>query len=289
MTATELNFGQVKPLILAFKDRFLDVSKPVVMGILNVAPDSFFDGGKYNSEKETITQTEKMLSEGAAIIDIGAVSTRPGAKEISQKEECQRLMPVIKTMVKQFPGATFSIDTSRSHVAEMAIQEGAQMVNDISGGTFDNQMPKTIAHLKVPFVMMHIQGTPKIMQVNPHYDNVIEEVKNFFELQLNKFKEFGVTENIILDPGFGFGKTVEQNYLLLNNLSAFRDFGFPIMVGLSRKSMINKVLKIKPIEALNGTIILNTIALLNGANVLRVHDVKEAVQAIELVQFYKKT
>lgn len=163
------------------------------------------------------------------------------------------------------------------------------MVNDISGGTFDNQMPKTIAHLKVPFVMMHIKGTPQNMQVDPHYDNVIEEVKNFFELQLNKFKEFGVTENIILDPGFGFGKTVEQNYLLLNNLSAFRDFGFPIMVGLSRKSMINKVLKIKPIEALNGTIILNTIALLNGANVLRVHDVKEAVQAIELVQFYKKT
>jgi len=289
MPAIDLGTVPSKTYQLKLRNKILDLQKPVVMGILNVAPDSFFDGGKYNSEKETITQTEKMLSEGAAIIDIGAVSTRPGAKEISQKEEWQRLMPVIKTMVKQFPGATFSIDTSRSHVAEMAIQEGAQMVNDISGGTFDNQMPKTIAHLKVPFVMMHIKGTPQNMQVDPHYDNVIEEVKNFFELQLNKFKEFGVTENIILDPGFGFGKTVEQNYLLLNNLSAFRDFGFPIMVGLSRKSMINKVLKIKPIEALNGTIILNTIALLNGANVLRVHDVKEAVQAIELVQFYKKT
>ncbi len=171
----------------------------------------------------------------------------------------------------------------------MAIQEGAQMVNDISGGTFDKQMPKTIAHLKVPFVMMHIQGTPQNMQVDPHYDNVVEEVKNFFELQLNKFKEIGVSENIILDPGFGFGKTMEHNYRLLNELKVFGDLGFPVMAGLSRKSMINKVLKIKPVEALNGTIILNTIALLNGAYVLRVHDVKEAVQAIELVQFYKKT
>lgn len=289
MPATDLGTVPSKTFQLKLRDKILDLQKPVVMGILNVAPDSFFDGGKYNSEKEAIHQTEKMLSEGAAIIDIGAVSTRPGAKEISQKEEWQRLMPVIKTMVKQFPGATFSIDTSRSHVAEMAIQEGAQMVNDISGGMFDNRMPETIARLKVPFVMMHIKGTPQNMQVDPHYNNVVEEVKKFFELQLEKFNEIGVTENIILDPGFGFGKTVEQNYLLLNNLSAFRDFGFPIMVGLSRKSMINKVLKIKPIEALNGTIILNTIALLNGANVLRVHDVKEAVQAIELVQFYKKT
>lgn len=289
MTATELNFGQVKPLILAFKDRFLDVSKPVVMGILNVAPDSFFDGGKYNSEKETITQTEKMLSEGAAIIDIGAVSTRPGAKEISEKGEWQRLQPVLKTLINQFPEAIFSVDTYRSYIAEIAIQEGAKMVNDISGGTFDSRMPETIAKLKVPFVLMHIKGTPQNMQVDPHYDNVVEEVKKFFELQLKKFKEIGVSENIILDPGFGFGKTVEHNYRLLRELKVFGDLGFPVMAGLSRKSMINKLLKIKPVEALNGTTILNTVALLNGANVLRVHDVKEAIQAIELVQFYKKT
>jgi dihydropteroate synthase len=289
MTATELNFGQVTPLILAFKDRFLDVSKPAVMGILNVAPDSFFDGGKYNSEKETITQTKKMLSDGASIIDIGAVSTRPEAKEISEEGEWQRLQPVLKTLINQFPEAIFSIDTYRSYIAEMAIQEGAQMVNDISGGTFDSRMPETIARLKVPFVMMHIQGTPQNMQVDPHYDNVVEEVKKFFELQLKKFKEIGVSENIILDPGFGFGKTMEHNYRLLRELKVLGDLGFPVMAGLSRKSMINKVLKIKPVEALIGTTILNTIALLNGANVLRVHDVKEAVQAIELVQFYKKT
>lgn len=288
MPATDMGTVPSKTFQLKLRDKILELQKPVVMGILNVAPDSFFDGGKYNSKKEAINQTEKMLREGAAIIDIGAVSTRPGAKEVSQEEEWQRLMPVLETMVKHFPEAIFSIDTSRSQIAEMAIQEGAQMVNDISGGTFDNHMPKTIANLKTPFVMMHIQGTPQNMQVHPHYDNVIEDVKNFFAIQLKKFKEIGVTENIILDPGFGFGKTMEHNYQLLKNLNAFSDLGFPIMVGLSRKSMINKVLKTKPEEALNGTTVLNVISLMNGANILRVHDVKEAIQAIELVQFFKK-
>jgi dihydropteroate synthase len=273
--------------ILKFKDRILDLRGPIAIGILNITPDSFYDGGKFNSEKEILSQTEKMLREGAAIIDIGAVSTRPGSEEIPEKEEWQRLGPVIKSLVSHFPESIFSVDTYHSCVAEWSVNEGVQMVNDISGGTFDKEMFATIARLKVPFVIMHIKGTPKDMQLNPKYDNVVKEVKNFFALQLQHFANLGVKSHLILDPGFGFGKSVDHNYQLLKNLEAFHDFGFPILAGLSRKSMINKVIKTKPEEALNGTTVLNVLALLNGASILRVHDVKEAVQAIKLVQFYR--
>ena len=257
------------------------------MGILNVTPDSFYDGGKYSSETDIIAQTEKMLNEGAAIIDIGAISTRPGAKLLSEDEEWLRLEPILKLLISHFPDAVFSVDTFRSKIADMAIKEGVQIVNDISAGTFDSQMPETISRQKVPYIMMHMQGTPQTMQLNPQYNDVVSEVKSFFEKQLLKFKNAGVTENIILDPGFGFGKTMEHNYQLLSNLKTFKDLGYPVLVGLSRKSMINKVLKTKPEEALNGTTVLNTIALMNSADILRVHDVKEARQAIELVQFFR--
>jgi dihydropteroate synthase len=289
MTAAELNDSQEKSLILTFKNRFVDLSKPVVMGILNVTPDSFYNGGKFCSEIEILTHTEKMLREGAAIIDIGAVSTRPGSEEISEDEEWKRLGPILISLINHFPEAIFSADTYRSRIAEMAVREGVQMINDISGGSFDVKMPSTIAKHKVPYIMMHIQGTPQNMQANPHYFNVVEEVKKFFEQQLERFKQLGVTENIILDPGFGFGKTLEHNYRLLKNLNVLRDLGFPVMAGLSRKSLINKVLKTTPEEALNGSTVLNVLALLNGVNILRVHDVKEAIQAIELVHFYRNT
>lgn len=266
----------------------LDLSKPIVMGILNVTPDSFFDGGKYTTENGIIAQTEKMLTEGAAIIDIGAVSTRPGAQHLSESEEWQRVKPIIKPLVNRFPGAVFSIDTFRGKIADWAFQEGIQMVNDISGGTLDPRMPEVIARIKVPYVMMHMQGNPQTMQNDPQYKHVVSEVHQFFERQLHHFELAGVTQNIIIDPGFGFGKTLAHNYQLLGNLNAFRDLGKPILAGFSRKSMINKVLNTSPEEALNGTTILNTIALLNGADILRVHDVKEARQAIELVQFYRQ-
>lgn len=272
---------------LVIRNKILDLNKPLIMGILNVTPDSFFDGGKYTSENGIIAQTEKMLEEGAAIIDIGAVSTRPGAKLLSDEEEWQRVKPIIKLLVIRFPGTVFSIDTFRSKIAYWAVQEGVQMVNDISSGILDPHMPEVIARIKVPYVMMHMQGNPQTMQDNPQYENVVADVNQFFEKQLLTFKLAGATENIILDPGFGFGKTLAHNYQLLGNIKAFRDMGRPILVGLSRKSMINKVLNTNPEEALNGTTILNTIALLNGADILRVHDVKEARQAIELVEFYR--
>jgi dihydropteroate synthase len=278
----------MEKLKLKLRDKVLDLNKPVVMGILNLAPDSFYDGGKYTSEKDIITQSEKMFIEGAAIIDIGAVSARPGAIEITEQAEWQRLEPVLKILLNRFSDASFSIDTYRSNIAEKSVNEGVQMVNDISGGTFDSKMPETIAKLKVPYVMMHISGIPQNMQADPQYENVVEEVKQFFERQILKFSCAGVNGNIILDPGFGFGKTVDHNYLLLKNLHSFQDLGCPILCGLSRKSMINKVLNTRPEEAVNGTTILNVIALLNGADVLRVHDVKQAVQAIELVRYYQQ-
>jgi dihydropteroate synthase len=289
MKVTEPVDEPLKTFRLTFRDAILELRKPVVMGILNVTPDSFYDGGYFRTENDILYQAEKMLKDGAAIIDIGAVSTRPSAKEISEKDEWQRLMPVLNSLVNHFPAVIFSIDTFRSRIAEGAIKMGAQMINDISGGTFDGRMAETVGRLKVPYILMHIKGTPQNMQVHPEYKNVVEDVMKFFELQLQKFKAYGVTENIILDPGFGFGKTVEHNFQLLKNLRRFHDTGFPVCAGLSRKSMINKVLNTKPLEALNGTTVLHVIALLNGANILRVHDVKEAVQAIELVQSYQNT
>lgn len=265
-----------------YNGKILNLEKPAVMGILNITSDSFYDGGKYKTQKDILIQCEKMLSEGAAIIDIGAVSTRPGADKVSEENEIARLLPVLKIIRKYFSDAIISIDTYRSSIVEIVINNGADIINDISGGNFDDRMFETIAKLKVPYIMMHIKGTPQNMQVNPTYKNVVKEIKDFFFKKIEELKTIGVN-NIIIDPGFGFGKTVEHNYEILNNLDSFKSFGLPILVGLSRKSMINKVLKIKPENALNGTTVLNTIALLKGADILRVHDVKEAVEVIKIV------
>ncbi len=274
---------------LKINNKKLVFIKPIIMGILNVNPDSFYDGGKFNSEKDILLHVEKMIGEGATIIDIGAASTRPGAEEITEKQELERLLKVLNLISLNFPDTIISVDTYRSFIARKVIENGAHIINDISGGTFDTNMFEVIAEQQVPYIMMHIQGTPKNMQQNPQYENVVNEIKLFFQHQLTKLKQLGVTKNIILDPGFGFGKTLEHNYELLYHLNSFKDLGYSIMAGVSRKSMINKVLKIKPQNALNGTTILNTIALLNGVNILRVHDVKEAAESIKLVEFYNQT
>lgn len=268
--------------IIPCRHGFIDLSTPVVMGILNLTPDSFFDGGKYLGEEQIIGQVNKMVNEGATIVDIGAESTRPGAQEISISEELNRLIPIVITVRKQFPSLIISIDTTKHEVAKAALDAGADIINDISGG-IDTEMFGLIAKEKVPYILMHIQGNPSNMQQNPQYKDVVNEVYSYLEQRINALTQNGV-ENIIIDPGFGFGKTVEHNYQLLKNLSEFKNLGLPILVGLSRKSMINKVLNISAKEALNGTTALNTIALLNGASILRVHDVKEAKEVIELTR-----
>jgi dihydropteroate synthase len=272
---------------LKCKEKYLDLSFPVVMGILNLTPDSFYDGGKNMGLDNVIRQAEKMIAEGASIIDLGAVSTRPNALDVSKAEELGRLKYPLIELRKCFPDVILSVDTFHASVARAVAHLGADMINDISGGRFDDEMFATIAELKLPYVMMHIQGTPATMQQKPSYDDVVLDILNFFDKQLKKLAGFGVTENIILDPGFGFGKTVAHNYELLRRYSEFKKPGYPLLAGLSRKSMINKVLVTKPENALNGTTVLNTLALLNGANILRVHDVKEAVEAVNLVKKYQ--
>ena len=262
-------------------------SPPLIMGILNVTPDSFFDGGKFTSEIQWLEHTQQMIDEGADIIDIGAYSTRPGATDVSEKDEMERLVNVIKSVRKQFPEVLISADTFRASIASKAIDAGANIINDISGGTMDELMFLTIAKLKVPYILMHIQGTPKTMQQNPHYENVTENVFAFFTSKLKELKDLGVSK-VILDPGFGFGKTLEHNYQLLENLEKFNSIGLPLLVGFSRKSMVCKLLKVKPEGALNGTSVLNTIALEKGAKILRVHDVKEAREAVMIVEYFKK-
>ena len=255
------------------------------MGILNLTPDSFYDGGKHSSGDTILKNTEDMLKDGADIIDIGAVSTRPGALYVSEEEELKRLLDNVASISKEFPDAIISIDTWRSNVARKTIDAGAHMINDISGGTFDNRMLDTIADLQVPYILMHIHGTPENMQINPIETDVIKKVSGFFAEQLVNLDEKGVKQ-IILDPGFGFGKSLSSNYSLLKGLDLIRKDNLPVLAGISRKSMINKVLNITPDKALTGTITLNTIALLNGANILRVHDVKEAKEAISLYNYY---
>lgn len=262
-------------------------SPPLIMGILNITPDSFFDGGKFTSEIQWLEHTQQMIDEGADIIDIGAYSTRPGATNVSEQDEMERLVNVIKSVRKQFPELLISADTFRASIASKAIDAGANIINDISGGTMDDMMFSTIAKLNVPYILMHIQGTPQTMQQNPHYENVTEDVFAFFTSKLKELKELGVSK-VILDPGFGFGKTLLHNYQLLENLEKFNSIGLPVLVGFSRKSMICKLLKIKPEEALNGTSVLNTIALEKGAKILRVHDVKEARETIRIVEYMKE-
>lgn len=253
------------------------------MGILNVTPDSFFDGGHYNEADELLARAEKHLNEGADILDIGAVSTRPKAEEVSESEELSRLIPAVEMLRRKFPEAILSVDTFRSVVARKAIETGADMINDISGGTMDDHMFETIAELQVPYVLMHIQGTPQTMQENPTYTNVVQEVFDALLEKKTRLQNLGV-HDIIIDPGFGFGKNVEHNFALLAHLERFEILNCPILVGVSRKSMINRVLGTKPENALNGTTALNTLALERGASILRVHDVKEAVECVKLVE-----
>ncbi|MHB8261316.1 MAG: dihydropteroate synthase [Bacteroidia bacterium] len=267
---------------LTANGKILSLRTPVVMGILNLTPNSFYDGGRLNSEKDLLAKTEKHVKDGAAIIDVGAVSTKPNAKEVSEEEELQRLLPAIKILRKNFPDVFISIDTYRSNVALAAAGDGADMINDISGGMFDANMFDVVAKLKLPYILMHIQGTPQTMQQNPQYNNVVNEVFNFLNTQVKQAKQKGVAQ-LIIDVGFGFGKTTQHNYTLLANLKHFETMGLPLLVGVSRKGMIYKVLNTTAQEALNGTTVINTLALLNGANILRVHDAKEATEAIKLV------
>lgn len=264
--------------------RLVSFDKALVMGIINLTPDSFYDKSRKISPDEALKQAEKMIAEKADILDLGAVSTRPGAAEISIDEELYRLLPSLKSIRKSFPDSIISVDTWRSEVAKAAVNEGADIINDISGGTMDAGMFETIAELKVPYILMHIQGTPQTMQKNPTYNDVVNEVIDFLALRIQKLRLLGVAD-IIVDPGFGFGKTLEHNYALLKHLEQFKILDCPILVGISRKSMITKTLNISAEEALNGTTVLNTIALMKGAKILRVHDVKEAVEAVKLTNY----
>ncbi len=267
--------------------KIINLSSALVMGIINITPDSFFSGSRFSGDAEILNYVEKILSEGADIIDIGAASSRPGAKLINPKDEQKVLMPILKAIVKKFPNAIISIDTYNSDTALKTIEYGANIINDISSGDIDNKMFEIIAKLNVPYIMMHMQGTPENMQLNPKYNNIIKEISLYFAEKVNKLRLMGVND-IIIDPGFGFGKTLEHNYELLNKLDYFKIFDCPMLVGLSRKSMINKVLNTKPEDALNGTTVLNTIALMKGAKILRVHDVKEAKQSIKLMDSIRR-
>jgi len=263
------------------KGRLLVIEKPLVMGIINATPDSFFGGSRFNGVDEIVTTAENMLNDGADIIDIGGQSTRPGSELISVDEEIERIVPAIKAIANKFPNAFISIDTFYSTVAMAAVDAGATIVNDISAGSMDNKMIKTVAELKVPYVLMHMKGTPQTMQQNTTYENVTREVLDFFILKTNELKKAGIVD-IIIDPGFGFAKKINQNFKLLKNLSVFKMLDKPIMLGISRKSTIYKTLEINADDALNGTTVLNTIGLMNGASILRVHDVKEAKEAVKL-------
>jgi len=265
-------------------NKTIDFSSPKIMGILNLTPDSFYDGGKFHQEKSVAEQTARMLKEGADMIDLGAVSTRPGAEMINEEEELKRIIGPLQLLVREFPETIFSIDTFRSKVAKECIHSGAHIINDVSGGNLDDQMFETIAELKVPYILMHMQGMPANMQQSPVSRNVIELIRQFFKEKIGKLQALGI-EDIILDPGFGFGKTLKCNYAILKHLEELRIDNLPILGGISRKSMVNKVIHTKPSEALNGTTVLNTIALQHGANILRVHDVKEAREVIEIVGF----
>lgn len=259
---------------------------PIVMGILNLTEDSFFDGGRYLTESAILHRTEQILSEGASIVDIGAVSTRPGAADVTAEEEWKRLRPALQLILREFPDTFISIDTWRADIARKAAENGASMINDISGGTFDPAMAETVAQIHLSYVMMHTTAKPSQMQSQTIYGGLWDALSSFFNAQLQLFRDKGV-EDIILDPGFGFGKTLEQNYQLMNQLDSFKKYELPILVGISRKSMIYKFLETNPEGALNGTTVLNTVALMKGADILRVHDVAEAVQTIKIIRQLK--
>jgi len=265
------------------KGKLIDLDHPKVMGILNLTPDSFYDGGKYRSEKDFLLQTEKMITEGATFIDIGAYSSRPGAQHISEEEEIARLIPVLEIILQKFPAILISIDTFRSKVAKLGIETGACMINDISAGNLDDQMFETIAKLQVPYIIMHMKGNPKNMQEQTSYNNLINDIIYYFSKKINELRALNIND-IILDVGFGFSKTTNQNYELLRNLNLFKNLELPVLTGISRKSMLYKYLNITSAEALNATTVANTIALQQGSNILRVHDVKEAMETIHILE-----
>jgi len=264
----------------------IELDTPKVMGIINITPDSFYDGGKSFSEKNILNQAEKMLSDGATFLDIGGYSTRPNAEEISENEETKRAVSAIELILNKFPQALISIDTFRSEVARTSVDSGAVMVNDVSGGTLDNNMFKTVAALKVPYILMHIRGTPKTMSKLTDYKDVTFDVLKDLSEKIASARSAGIND-IIVDPGFGFAKTREQNFVLMNNLELFQNLDVPVLVGISRKSFIQKTLGVDATQALNGTTSLNTIALLKGGSFLRVHDVKEAVECVKLIENLK--
>jgi len=272
-----------------FRGKLVHIDSPLIMGIINLTPDSFYQGSRVNSHEELILRAETMLKEGAHILDIGACSTRPGAEQPDEDTERRRLFPALQVLRKNFPDAVLSVDTWRASIAKEAVYEyGVDMINDISAGNMDPDMFQTVAECKVPYLLMHMQGTPQTMQKNPVYQDVVQDILSFFALKTEELVRKYHVHDIFVDPGFGFGKTLEHNYILLENLDAFRILGFPVVAGISRKSMIHRILACTPEEALNGTTVLHTIALLRGASVLRVHDVKPASEAIRLVSFLNK-
>lgn len=269
------------------KGTLIDLCRPKVMGILNLTPNSFFDGGKYSDESTILKQVGKMLNEGATFIDVGAYSSKPNADYVSEQEEMRRLIPVVKLLVSEFPEILLSIDTFRSQVAEKAIEAGAAMINDISAGNLDEGMMETIAKLQVPYIMMHMRGTPKTMQSLTQYDDIMKAMMLYFAQKISQARSLGIND-LILDPGYGFSKTTEQNFEVLQKSEIFQHLNVPILVGLSRKSMIYKTLETTAQEALNGTTVLNTLALTKGIHILRVHDVKEAMESITLFKSFQK-
>ncbi len=278
----------LKPYYININGRLMDLSTPCVMGILNVTPDSFYSGSRMQTEKEIACRAEQILKDGAGIIDIGAYSSRPDAADVSVREEMERLRFGLTVLRKTCPDAVVSVDTFRADVARMCVEEyGVAIINDIAAGEMDAGMFRTVAELNVPYIMMHMQGTPQNMQQHPHYDNLLKEVFQYFARKVQQLRDLGV-KDIILDPGFGFGKTLEHNYELLAHLEEFRIFELPLLVGVSRKSMIYRLLGNTPQEALNGTTVIDTICLLKGADIIRVHDVKEAVEIVKIVEAMRK-
>lgn len=278
--------SEIKPTAYSCNGKIVTFNKPLIMAIVNVTPDSFYDGGKFDSSSDILYDVEDKVKQGADIIDIGAASTRPNASVVEEKEEWNRLKVILPLIRTQFPNVLLSIDTYRASIAEKAAEQGVDMINDIGGGTLDSNMFAMVAKLQLPYILMHIQGNPQSMQKNPYYINVKEDVIHDLSGKIKMLQALNF-DKLIIDPGFGFGKNLEHNYSLLKHLVDFSKFHYPILVGISRKGMINKVLGTNPVTALNGTTVLNTIALLNGASILRVHDVQEAKQAIDLVELYK--
>ena len=263
------------------KGQLIDLTTPKVMGILNVTPNSFFDGGKYKSDSEMLSRVEKMLNEGATFIDIGAYSSKPSAEFVSEEEELQRIVPIVQLILEHYPETLISIDTFRSEVAKTCIENGAAIINDISAGILDYKMLETIAKYNVPYIMMHMRGTPQTMQTMTNYDNIVKEILFYFSERIAQARSLGIND-LIVDPGFGFAKTLEQNFEVLQKMELFEMLELPLLAGVSRKSMIYKTLNAEAEEALNGTTVLNTIALTKGAKILRVHDVKEAMECVTL-------